>query len=181
MGLVEPVVVLIRGINVGGRGRLPMADLRALATDLGYGDVATYVQSGNLVCTTDRSADDVADAVRAALDAAMDVSPDVMVRTGAELRGIVERNPYAEHTDDPTRVHVAFMPGRVSAQVPDVDLVALAPDECVAIGRELYLHLPNGLGRSKLAEVVAGPKGPRPTVRNWRTVTALVALADERA
>lgn len=173
------MVALLRAVNVGGGGKLPMADLRAVATECGFDDVATYVQSGNLVFTT-REDDGavVAATLRAALAAATGVDTDVMVRTRGELRNVVDANPFVDRTDDPTRLHVVFT--AETAEVPDLDATAFLPEEVAAIGRELYLYLPGGIGRSKLAVRVTGRKGPRGTARNWRTVTTLLEMVSER-
>jgi uncharacterized protein (DUF1697 family) len=180
------MVALLRGVNVGGRGKLPMADLRAVATACGYGGVRTYIQSGNLVLTADDPAPatgDVARTLRRAIAAATDVDPAVIVRTAAELVAVAAANPFLRRGEDPDKLHVVFLEGPAEGALDDVDLPAFAPEEAVATGREVYLFLPDGMGRSKLA-VEIGRKG-RPakegTARNWRTVTRLLAMAGEDA
>ena len=178
---VTVMVALLRGINVGGRGKLPMADLRAIATDLGYDDVATYIQSGNLVLTSRESAASVARDLAAAIAAAGDVSPAVMVRTRSQLAKIVRDNPFLARGEDAGHQHVLFTEGPAQAAVAGLDLPSYAPEEAIAVGHELYLFLPNGVGRSKLAVDVGRQKGVVGTMRNWRTVTTVLAMADDAA
>ena len=102
---------------------------------------------------------------------------DVIVRTKAELEAIVKANPYRQRGEDLSHLHIMFLPGRAKASLKGVD--AQPPEEVVAIGRQLHLLLLNGLGRSKLAADLAGPKGPRGTMRNWRTVNKLIEMAAE--
>lgn len=174
-------IALLRGINVGGRNKVAMADLRAVCEALGHDDVRTYVQSGNVVFATDN--DDltaVGTQLRARLGSELDVTPTVMVRTADELAAVVADNPFAEHAeDDPTKVHAAFL----SEEPADPELLEFDPDsyvpEAIAVGdRVRYLHLPGGIGRSKLADDLARRRtGVEVTVRNWRTVTRLLEMA----
>jgi uncharacterized protein (DUF1697 family) len=168
------MVALFRGVNVGGHGKLSMAELRAVAEDLGHTEVRSYVQSGNLVFTTrQRSARRVAAELEAAVAAACAVAPRVVVRTEAELREVVQADPYVARGEDPASVHVTFFADR--APSPG-DLSDLAPEEAEAIGREVHMFLPSGIGRSKLATRL-GRAAPEGTTRNWRTVTTLHAMA----
>jgi uncharacterized protein (DUF1697 family) len=177
---VPTYVALLRGINVGGRNRLAMADLRALLLDLDCRDPRTYVQSGNAVFTSDRDdAAGLAAAIEARIAVALDLRPAVLLRTSEELSGIVAANPYAEAAAaDPTRVHVAFL----SAEPDDpatltFDAEEFAPDAVSAGDRVRYLHLPGGMSRSRLAEALSRRRGDvQVTVRNWRTVTALLDM-----
>ena len=178
------MVALLRGVNVGGRGKLAMADLRAAASGLGHQQVRTYIQSGNLVfASTEPDPQAVGDELSGALGKAMGVAPAVAVRTHADLIAVVERNPFAER--DVAHLHVAFATGTEDASVPLTDLEKYAPEEAVAVGRETFLYLPGGMGRSRLAadlgrKGLTGP-GRDATVRNWRTVTKLLEMAEETA
>lgn len=172
-------IALVRGINVGGRRRLRMADLRALLEDLGYGQVTTVLQSGNAVFTAGDSAAQVARRIeeRLAGDHGLDVT--VLVRSREELVAVVDGNPFSEATATPAKLHVAFLsddpaPGRLAGIEP----AEFAPDELRAGARALYLWYPNGAGRSKLTnDVLERRLGVRATARNWNTVTKLLALA----
>lgn len=172
------LVALLRGINVGGKAKLAMADLRAVAEGLGYGDVATYIQSGNLVLSTTDRAARVADDLAAAIASSTDVQPAVLVRTRAQLAKIVRGNPFLARGEDAAHLHVVFADGPTKAAASRLALDSYAPEEAIAIGTELYLLLPNGVGRSKLAADLGRQKHAVGTMRNWRTVTALLDMAD---
>jgi len=184
-------VALLRGINVGGRGRLPMADLRRIVAGLGHAEVATYIQSGNVVFTPAGDGDPatLARDLERALAAEFPFAPRVVVLTRDELADAVAGDPYREEPD-PKRVHVVFL---TDDPAPDeADRVAAlvrraaergSRDEARLAGRTLYLHTPDGIGRSVLAELIA--RGARKagaaadgTARNRATVTKLLAMLD---
>lgn len=173
------MVALLRGINVGGRSSLAMADLRAVASDLGYEDVATYIQSGNLVLSTRRSPATVAKELAAAIATSSSVTPAVVVRTHGQLAEIVAGNPFLQRGEDPAHVHVLFTDGAAKRLLAEVDLASYGPEEAIAVGPDLHLLLPNGVGRSKLAADVGRQKAPVGTQRSWTTVLKLLAMADE--
>ena len=176
---VTVMVVLLRGVNVSGRNRLAMADLRRVAEGCGCEGARTYIQSGNLVCSTPATTgDELAPALEAALADRSGVTADVMVRTRDELAAVVDRNPYLARGEGPDHLHVTFLHRAGDASLGLADPAAYLPDAAVAVGREVHLFLPGGLGRSKLAADLAR-RGPRGTTRNWRTVTRLLAMADE--
>jgi len=168
-------VAMLRGINVGGRAKVGMAELRAVFGDLGYGDVQTYIQSGNVVFSTTDAASSLPPTIEGALHDAFALPVKVLLRTHAQLVSVLDRNPLAGTGRDATRLHVTFLaatPARAKAGAIDAD--AYAPDEFRVVGREVYVHAPGGYGRSKLSntfferalDVVA-------TTRNLRTVAEL--------
>ena len=173
-------VALLRGINVGGKSLVSMAELRALFSSLGFEDVATYIQSGNVVF---RSPIADEDAVVAKLEReiaeAFAVSPAVLLRTPAELETIAASNPYLSRKADLSKLHVVFLDRAPPASaVAELDPERSPPDEFTLQGRELYLHLPNGAGRSKLTlDYLERVLGVRATQRNWNTLVQLLALA----
>ena len=174
------MVALLRGVNVGGKGKLAMADLRAAAEACGYENVRTYIQSGNLVFVAPPgSALVVAERLRETIADTTQVQPQVIVRTRDELAAVVEQNPYAQRGEDAAHLHVVFAGGEDEASLGSIDLAAYAPEEAAAVGRQLYLFLPSGMGRSKLAVDLARHTGPSGTTRNWRTVNKLMEMADE--
>lgn len=175
------MVALLRGINVGGKASLAMAELRSIAVDLGYDDVATYIQSGNLVLSTGRSTATVAEELAAAVASSSSVTPAVVVRTRRQLAAIVQGNPFLERGEDPAHVHVVFTDGAAEHLLANLDLAAYEPEEAVAVGPDLHLLLPDGAGRSKLVADLGRQTGPVRTQRSWKTVTKLLALADEAA
>jgi uncharacterized protein (DUF1697 family) len=172
-------VALLRGVNVGGRARLAMSDLRAVVESLGGRDVATYVQSGNVVFRS-RHADEAAvqKALEDGLAADLALPVAVVVRSAPELARIAGANPYAAHESDPTKLHVVFFarePGPRAAKA--LEARAQPPEAATVSGREAYLHLPGGIGRSKLGAAVGTVLETPATARNWRTVTALAERA----
>jgi len=171
-------VALLRGINVGRAKRIAMADLRALVESLGYGDVKTLLNSGNVVFTAPSgSARDAAARIEAAIMERLGVRSRVTVVTGAELDVAVRENPIADVGDDPSRLLVAFLSD-------PADRVRLAPvqqqtwdEETFAVGtRVAYMWCPAGVLASRLPEAVGKALGDAVTTRNWATVLKLHAL-----
>jgi uncharacterized protein (DUF1697 family) len=165
-------VALLRGVNVGGHRRVPMADLRAGLTGAGLVDVATYLQSGNAVFSggPDDEAD-LAALVQSVVLSSCGVDAEVVVRTGGELADVVARVPWPARVSEPTMLQVLFL----SAVPAAVRIAHVGDDEQVqADGREVWLWYGAGAGRSKLR--VDAP-GVVATARNWRTVTALAELS----
>jgi uncharacterized protein (DUF1697 family) len=170
-------VVLLRGVNVGGRGKLAMAQLRDIFTSLGCTDVSTYIQSGNVVLASTMSAGELATALGPAIEEAVGFAPQVVVRTPAELAAALAGNPYPE--TDARFLHIGFM-----TKPPDKKAVAalgevdVSPEGYAIVGRELYLNYVDGAGRSKkLAKVPFERRlGVGITARNLRTVQKLVEL-----
>jgi len=175
------MVALLRGVNVGGASTLPMGKLREVASACGYEDVRTYIQSGNLVFSAPDSATaaGVADELRTAIAERTTVRPAVVVRTGDELAAVVDANPFADR--ELAAVHVVFGPSADDASIAGIDLGGFAPEEAVTRRRETYLFLPAGVGRSRLAAAISRGKGGDGTMRSWRTVMKLLAMAGEPA
>ncbi len=165
---------LLRGVNVGGRNKLPMADLRRIATDCGHTEVRTYIQSGNVVFDAkEKDARKLAAQLRAAIAKETEIDCAVVLRSADELAATIAKNPFP---DDREHVHVVFMDTPPIAP-PTFDASKYAPDELAISGRDVYLHLPNGVGRSKLAADVGRKKELTGTARNWRTIETLVEMA----
>jgi uncharacterized protein (DUF1697 family) len=172
-------IALLRGINVGGVA-YPMAELRAAMTDAGATDVQTYIQSGNVVFThPGRSEAKVKAAIEATIaEAGPKKAIPTMVRSAEQIAGVVDANPY--EPESPTHLHVAFFDEPVAEDAfSSIDLDSFAPETFTVHGREVYLHLPNGMGRSKLAVELnkGGKKAPKGTSRNWNTVLKLAELS----
>jgi uncharacterized protein (DUF1697 family) len=168
------MVGLLRGVNVGGNNVLKMADLRAVTESLGHTAVATYLQSGNVVfdaATDDATA--VAQGLMSGIHSQLNLKVHVHLRTADEMAAIVANAPYQR--DDPTKLVVTF--GEAAAQAPPIDVASFAPEGLAVIGREVYLDLPFGQGRSKLIAALAKTDDGTATSRNWRTVVALTAMA----
>lgn len=176
--MAEPVwVALLRGINVGGRNRLPMADLRALVEDGGGGEVATYIQSGNVVFRAADPAPVVAH-VEAALAARFGGLAPVVLRSAESLRSVVDRCPFDDADRDARYVHVGFLGRAPAAPVAaSLDPARSPGDSFVVDGAQVYLRCPNGLARTKLSNTWFESRLDTVcTVRNWRTVERLVAM-----
>jgi uncharacterized protein (DUF1697 family) len=173
-------IAFLRGINVGGHRRVGMADLRDLLTDLGYGDVRTYLQSGNVVLTSRAAARRVERELEQQIAAGLGVDLKVLVRTRAELAGVIERDPFGDVAVDPSRYLVSFLSTKPDAAVVrELARVDVAPAQFVVSGREIYAWHPDGMGRSELSKLLSEQRiGVTMTGRNWNTLTKLLALAD---
>ncbi|MBM9618553.1 DUF1697 domain-containing protein [Streptomyces zhihengii] len=179
--------VLLRGINVGGARKVPMARLREVLADLGYDDVVTYLQSGNAVLSapTDAGGEEaVAARIEAGIEKAFGFRVETLVRDGAHLRAVADACPFPAAELQGKQLHVTFLSGAPDAErLAAVDTAALLPEEFRTGDRVLYLYTPDGLGRSRLAQVLARPslfQGLVATTRNWNTVAKLVEMTRER-
>jgi uncharacterized protein (DUF1697 family) len=174
-------IVLLRGINIGSRNRVAMPKLRDALTDAGFGDVKTYVQSGNVVLSAKESADQVARKCERLIADEFGLDIPVVVRTRAQLAKVVERNPLGKVAKDPKRYQVSFMAAKVPAAVERrLEELAAPTERFVVSGREVYAWHPEGVARSKLWTMLAGRDlGVTATARNWTTVTSLLTLVDE--
>jgi uncharacterized protein (DUF1697 family) len=184
-------VALLRGINLGGKNKVAMADLRALVSELGHTGVVTYIQSGNVLFTAPADADctEVARAMTEAIAVRLGVTAPVVVVTREELGQIHAANPFPDEPD-PKRVHAVVLSGPPGAELTAKLDTAIAqsaakgaPDAAITIGRTLYLHTPAGYGTSDLSaaalRVVSSPKaGVTGTARNWATMTKLLELCE---
>ena len=173
-------VALLRGINVGGKNKLPMKDLAVMFCEVGCSDVHTYIQSGNVLfraCPT--LAEDIPSLISESILSRFGYRVPVVTRTTRELQEIVKANPFAESGVEANRLLVLFL-----ADLPDrVHVEALDPnrspgDEFVVLWREVFLHCPNGVARSKLTNsYIDSSLSTTSTARNWRTVRKLLELA----
>jgi uncharacterized protein (DUF1697 family) len=164
-------IALLRGINVGGSGLLPMKDLAVLCGNQGFANVRTYIQSGNVLFDCKLSEDQVCRKLETALAVKMGKPISVMVRTPAELRAILDANPFPDK--EPAKVAVAFLSGPAPKNALR-NLVAPGSEQVRPGKREIYIYYPDGMGRSKLKLPLAGAAA---TVRNINTVAKLVALS----
>lgn len=175
-------VLLLRGVNVGGRNRVGMATVVESLRSAGCDSVRTYIQSGNAVFRgADAVAADAAKAVAAAVADTVGRTIPVVLRTREELSSIVRRNPFAGAERDHRMVHVGFSDLRPAPErIAALDPQRSAPDEFQVQGREIYLRLPNGAAGSKLTSAYFDALlGTTTTFRNWRTVLKLLAMVSE--
>ncbi len=186
-------IALLRGINLGGRNKVAMADLRAVVARLGHGDVTSYIQSGNVLFTAAAGAGDtaaMAQEMMAAITEKLGVIAPVVILTRDELAAVIAANPFPGQSD-PKKVHAVILNQLPTPSLTErLDAAAAqasskgAADQVRAVGRTLYLHTPDGYGNSDLAQavlrIVSSPKsGATGTARNWLTMTKLVELCDE--
>lgn len=174
-------IVLLRGINLGPSRRVAMPALRELLTGAGLQDVRTYVQSGNVVLTSDAPPRELERDCAKLISEGFGFEVPVVVRSRDELAEVVRRNPLAEIVTEPKRYQVSFLAEELEAQTADkLQELVVEPERLVVIGREAYAWHPEGVARSKLWDQLAGKSlGVAATARNWTTVSTLLAMADE--
>jgi uncharacterized protein (DUF1697 family) len=175
-------VALLRGINVGRAKRVAMADLRALLEELGYSDVRTLLNSGNVVFTAPGVAPgDAAARIEEALPKRTGVSSRITVLTAEELAAAIDENPLLEVAHDPTRLFAAVLTNKVDRRKLEQLLQQDWAPEVLALGtRVAYVWCPEGLLASKLSAAVGKALGDAVTTRNWATLTKLHALAQSQ-
>jgi uncharacterized protein (DUF1697 family) len=173
---------MLRGVNLGPHSRVKMEELRALCESLKLRKPQTYVQSGNVIFKTDeRDLIKLAKQMEAAIRKRFGFQTDVVLRSAAELRDVVARNPFAKRRGiEPSKLLVTFLSNDPGEEARGkVRAIKCAPDELWIDGREAYIYFPNGMGRPKL---------PWPTIpktlkvsgtgRNWNSVTKMLAIAE---
>ena len=173
-------VALLRGVNVGGKNKLPMADLRAIFAEAGCAAVKTYIQSGNVVFESAPAlAESVPEVVTLAVQQRFGFESAVVIRSGEELRQVAASNPF-DTSGDPRKLHVAFLSEAPNAEaVARLDPERSPPDAFAVRGRHVYLHYPNGAAGSRLTnEYLAAQLQTASTMRNWRTVLTLMEMVD---
>jgi len=189
-------VALLRGINVGGRNKVPMADLREVVATLGHTGVTTYIQSGNvLFSTADTDTAKLAAALESAIEDRFGLWSSVVVLSRDELAGVLAASPYSDEPN-PRLVHVVFLNAEPPQDLLDRIEAAVSAaaakgsrDTVQAAGRALYIHTPDGFGKSELAQnlfrIVTPPskqkkQGLAATARNWATATKLLSLCEDK-
>lgn len=172
-------VVLLRGINLGPKRRVPMADLRSLLDGAGYGNVRTYVQSGNVVLDSDAPATELEADTARLISGHFGFDVPVVSRTASELAAVVKRDPFGELITEPKRYQVSFLDREPTAAVTEALEALVVDPEAVAVkGREIYAWHPDGVARSKLwNKLASGSLGVTATARNWTTVRTLLEMA----
>ena len=178
--MAELQVALLRGINVGGKHPVPMATLAGLFTELGCTAVRTYVQSGNVLFAPPSqglSAERAAHAIEARFGFAV----PIILRSRTEMARMLAANPFATTAADPRLLHAVFLAAPLSpAQLATLRAQIAGNEQLAAHGTELYLSLPHGAGRSRLAMACVAPKLPATnTMRNWLTILKLAAMLAE--
>lgn len=165
-------VALLRAVNVGGTGTLAMADLKALCEGLGFTDVKTYIQSGNVLFRSDLAPGEAGRMLDEALAGHLGKAPGVMIRDRAALDRIAAANPFPQEA--PNLTHITFLPQAAPADALET-LVAPDGEQAHVAGTEIYVHYPNGSGRTKMKLPALKPG----TARNLNTVRKLAEMAAE--
>ncbi len=175
-------IALLRAVNVGGTGLLPMADLRRFFVTLGYPDTQTLLQSGNVVFRAPaRSTTGLERLLETEAAARLRIDTDFMIRTAAEWRALVAANPFsAAARDDPARLLVMFLKASPAPnQVKALRAAITGREEVRVKGKQAYVTFPDGSGKSKLTNaVLERALGSSSTGRNWNTVLKLAALVN---
>jgi uncharacterized protein (DUF1697 family) len=170
-------VAFLRAVNLGGRNKVPMAELRSLLEDAGYDGVRTYIASGNVLVEASAVRKKLARDLERIVEDGFGVTTTAILREPRELAGIVEAHPF----ENVAETHVAFLASRpTKAAAARLDAVDSGADRVVLAGSDLYLRLPQGVQGSRLSAArIESLLGVRATMRNWRTVVALAELAAE--
>jgi uncharacterized protein (DUF1697 family) len=175
---VATYVAFLRGVNLGPNNKISMSALRAMAEDRGYTDVATYINSGNLIISSSKKAATVEREISNAIKDTFGRPIDVTVRTPAQLKKILAENPYPD--GNPSQVTVAFLTKAPPANAQDkVAAVATDHEPFTFAGQDVYVNYSQGIGKSKLAERFSDIIGVSSTVRNIRTVERVLALCGD--
>ena len=179
-----PVFIsMLRAVNVGGHSKIKMDALRALYASLNFENPQTYLQSGNVIFKTgERKLDAVAKRIQSGIEKKFACRTDIILRTAAELRDVVARNPFAKRSDiEPSKLLVAFLasdPGDAARKT--LEDQKFAPEELHVSGCELYIYFPNGAGKSKLPwSSIANLLKTEGTARNWNSIRKILAIAEE--
>jgi uncharacterized protein (DUF1697 family) len=176
---LKTYIALFRGINVGGHNKLPMRELVLVLEELGLQNARTYIQSGNVVFSYEEEKVEALETkIAAAVARSHGFSPQVLILDAVDLEGAVAVNPYPEAENEPKTLHLFFL----KAEPTDADMQKLLAkkthgEDITLKEKVLYLFAPDGIGRSKVAAAVEKTLGVAATGRNWRTVTALSAMA----
>lgn len=176
-------IALYRGINVGGKNRVPMAQLRGIFEEVGATNVETLIQSGNVVFDAPaKKARLICDGVVAAVTAELGVSAPLVLRSGAQFAAAARAHPLGDAASAPKLFSVGFLSAKpTKSQIAELDVERFLPDAFAVKGSEIYLHFPNGIARSKLTVTYLDRVlGAVTTVRNWATVQKIAAAAAAR-
>jgi uncharacterized protein (DUF1697 family) len=176
-------IALLRGINVGGKHKLPMSDLKLLIEQTGCADVRTYIQSGNVILTSSVKDPAVLEKqITAAISRRYGFAPRVLLLTCAEFEKAAAANPFPHAAGNPTSLHLVFLDGLPkNPDLKSLEALRTGSEAFALKGKVFYLYTPDGIGRSKLAERSGRFLGVESgTARNWRTVTTLLGMAKEK-
>lgn len=176
-------IALLRGINIGPHKRIKMEALQRALQELGFEDIRTYIQSGNVVFkTASTDTTRLANKIEKKLLSAFGFPVPVIVRTSAELHQVIQKNSFLKEVGiDSSELHVTFLSGSPEKIVlKSLDRIAAGADRFNGGGKEIYLHCPNGYGETKLSNIALEKVlSVQATTRNWKTVTKLYEMTLE--
>ncbi len=175
------MVALLRAVNVGGR-KLPMADLRSYCDQLGWNDVATYIQSGNVVFSGEGSAADFEEKLESAIERETKLQVPVIVRTAEQWSDYPKRMPFAEAArDEPNRLLLVLSKSPPAKNAGELlQKRAVASEKVAQVGDAIWIHYPKGVGSSKLSPMIIDRAiGSPATARNFRTVLKLQEMLEQ--
>lgn len=167
-------IALLRGVNVGGHGKLPMAEFRSLLSGLGYESPRTYVQSGNAIFASDAPENTMQEAIALGVEAQFNFRPEVMLITAQSLQAALKANPFPATIEAPTTLHLLF---GGAPDLPAIRAAATDGEEAQCINNITYFHTPNGFGKSRLAANLARYFDAPITARNLRSCMKISELA----
>lgn len=179
-----PVIIsMLRGVNVGGHNKIKMEALRALYASLNLRDSQTYVQSGNVIFRTEEGdLARLAKRIEDGIEKAFGFHSDVILRTSAELRDLLAKNPFATRRNiEPNKLLIVFLANDPAPEAREkIRTLKTDPEEVKIARRELYIHFPNGIGQSKLSmPAVLKTLNTSGTGRNWNSVTRMLEIAEK--
>lgn len=174
-------IVLLRGINVGGNNIIKMQDLRALLTDAGYANVRTYIQSGNVAFETDNTdAKIISKHIQDTIESSYGFAPKAMALSAQIVTKIIKDIPFSGAAQTPKEHHVFFLSEpALSADMDSINALKTETEQFALTPQAAYLHLPNGVWKSKLAAKLEACLGVPTTARNWRSTIKLLELAEK--
>ncbi|MEJ2747082.1 MAG: DUF1697 domain-containing protein [Anaerolineae bacterium] len=177
---MNTIIALLRGINVGGKNKLPMRELTTILQGLGLANIQTYIQSGNVVFQTNRAdLDELAAEIGTAVAQSHGFTPTVMLLEARRLEEAVVANPFPQGESKPKALHFYFL--ETVPKAPDIaalEIIKTDREQFQLINTVFYLYAPDGIGRSKLAAKVEKALGVRTTARNWRTVNQIMTMVE---
>jgi uncharacterized protein (DUF1697 family) len=176
------IISLLRGINVSGQKKVKMLDLKALYESLGFNDVTTYLQSGNVVFQSDVPLAELPTMIVQGVEETFGFSTDILVRTIDDWRTLIERNPFGEDSRvDRSKLYFTLLAETPpQSSINALNEIETGPDHYHLDGQTIYLHCPNGYGRTKISNNFWERKlKVRATTRNWKTVNQLLVLAEK--
>jgi uncharacterized protein (DUF1697 family) len=180
---METYISILRGINVSGRNKISMADLKKLYEDLKLQDVTTYIQSGNVVFRAPKQNDEkLAKKIEDAIHSKYSFDVPVIIRSAEEMRNVVTMNPMMKDKSiNPEKLHVTFFATLPEEKkVESIKGIDYCPDNFIIMGKEIFLYCPNGYGITKLSNNFFENKlKVKATTRNWKTVNKLVDIAND--